>query len=187
LAIAASLLGIQGRRQADPAVRALFGEAQDRLVAMSRVHDLLSKSESAQRVNLASYVHDLCEALRPKTEGDDRIRLEAAMEEGILIDAETAVPLGIVVTELVTNAVKYAFPAPRSGTIRAESRRLAPDRIEVVIHDDGVGFSTMREGSLGYGLVRSLVGQIGGELDMTTDPGLTVTVSFPDPSLDSEG
>jgi len=187
LAIAASLLGIQGRRAADPAIRALFEEAQDRLVAMSRVHDLLSKSESAQRVNLATYVHDLCEALRPITEGDDRIRLEAATEEGILIDAETAVPLGIVVTELVTNAVKYAFPAPRSGTIRAESRRRAPGRIEVVIHDDGVGFSTMREGSLGSGLVRSLVGQIGGELYMTTDPGLTVTLSFPDPSLDSEG
>jgi PAS domain S-box-containing protein len=179
LAIAASLLGIQGRRQTDPAVRALFEEARDRLVAMSRVHDLLSKSESAQRVNLATYVRDLCEALRPITEGDDRIRLEAALEEGIVVDAETAVPLGIVVTELVTNAVKYAFPAPRSGTIRAEGRRVAPDRIQVVVHDDGVGFSTMREGSLGYGLVRSLVGQIGGDMEMTADPGLTVTISFP--------
>ena len=187
LAIAASLLGIQGRRQPDPAVRALFEEARDRLVAMSRVHDLLSKSESAQRVNLATYVRDLCEALRPITEGDDRIRLEAVMEEGIVVDAETAVPLGIVVTELVTNAVKYAFPAPRSGTILAEGRRVAPDRIEVVIHDDGVGFSTMREGSLGYGLVRSLVGQIGGEMDMTTDPGLKVTISFPNPSSGSKG
>jgi PAS domain S-box-containing protein len=183
LAIAASLLGIQGRRQTDPAIRALFEEARDRLVAMSRVHDLLSKSESAQRVNLATYVRDLCEALRPITEGDDRIRLEAVLEDGIVVNAETAVPLGIVVTELVTNAVKYAFPAPRSGTIRAAGRKLAPDRIEVVIHDDGVGFSTMREGSLGYGLVRSLVGQIGGEMAMTTNPGLTVTITFPDPSL----
>jgi PAS domain S-box-containing protein len=179
LAIAASLLAIQGRRQPDPAVRALFDEARDRLVAMSRVHDLLSKFESAQRVNLATYVHDLCEALRPITEGDDRIRLEAALEDGILVDADTAVPLGIVLTELVTNAVKYAFPAPRSGTIRAEGRRVAPDRIEVVVHDDGVGVSTMREGSLGYGLVRSLVGQIGGEMDMTTEAGLRVRISFP--------
>jgi PAS domain S-box-containing protein len=179
LAIAASLLAIQGRRQPDPAVRALFDEARDRLVAMSRVHDLLSRFESAQRVNLATYVHDLCEALRPITEGDDRIRLEAALEDGILVDADTAVPLGIVLTELVTNAVKYAFPAPRSGTIRAEGRRVAPDRIEVVVHDDGVGVSTMREGSLGYGLVRSLVGQIGGEMDMCTEAGLTVRISFP--------
>jgi PAS domain S-box-containing protein len=182
LTIAASLLGIQGRRQPDPAVRALFEEAQDRLVAMARVHDLLSKSESAQRVNLATYVHDLCEALRPLTEGDNRIRLQSDMEDGILVHAETAVPLGIVVTELVTNAVKYAFPAPRSGTIRAEGRRVGSDRIQVIVHDDGIGFSTMREGSLGYGLVRSLVGQIGGEMEIRTEPGLTVTISFPDPA-----
>ena len=63
LAVAASLLAIQGRRQPDRAVRALFEEAQDRLNAMARVHDLLSKSESIQRVDLATYVTDLCEAL----------------------------------------------------------------------------------------------------------------------------
>src|SRR3954447_21123097 len=61
LAIAASLLGIQGRRQPDPAVRALFDEAQVRLNAMARVHDLLSKSENGQNVDLATYVTDLCE------------------------------------------------------------------------------------------------------------------------------
>lgn len=187
LAIAASLLGIQGRRQSDLGVRVLFDEARDRLVAMSRVHDLLSKSESAQRVDLATYVTDLCEALRPITEGDDRIRLLATVEIGILVDADTAVPLGIVVTELVTNAVKYAFPAPRSGTIRAEAKRLPPDRIEVVIHDDGVGVSSIREGSLGYGLVRSLVGQIGGEMDMRSEAGLMVTISFPDPIVGASG
>jgi two-component sensor histidine kinase len=115
LAIAASLLGIQGRRQADPAVRALFDEARDRLVAMSRVHELLSKSEGAQQVNLATYMRDLCEALRPITQGDDRIHLEAAMEEGLLVEAETAVPLGIVVTELVTNAVEICLPGATFG------------------------------------------------------------------------
>lgn len=68
LAIAASLLAIQGRRQPDPAVRALFEEAHDRLNAMARVHDLLSKSEQAQRVDVSVYVADLCGALRPITE-----------------------------------------------------------------------------------------------------------------------
>jgi two-component sensor histidine kinase len=124
-------------------------------------------------------VHDLCEALRPITQGNDRICLEAELEDGMLVDADTAVPLGIVLTELVTNAVKYAFPAPRSGTIRAEGRRVAPDRIEVVVRDNGVGVSTIREGSLGYGLVRSLVGQIGGEIDVTTAAGFTVRILFP--------
>jgi PAS domain S-box-containing protein len=182
LAIAASLLAIQGRRQPDPAVRALFDEAHDRLNAMARVHDLLSKSEKAQRVDVSVYVADLCEALRPITENDDRIHLEATMEDGILVDADTAVPLGIVLTELITNAVKYAFPAPRSGAILVQSRRSLPGSVELVVQDDGVGISQLREGSLGYGLVRSLVQQIRGEIDVRSDAGLMVTISFPEAS-----
>ena len=87
LAIAASLLAIQGRRQPDPAVRALFEEAGDRLNAMARVHDLLSKSERAQRVDVSVYLADLCQALRPITENDDRIQLEAKMKDAVLVDA----------------------------------------------------------------------------------------------------
>jgi PAS domain S-box-containing protein len=182
LAIAASLLAIQGRRQLDPAVRALFEEAHDRLNAMARVHDLLSKSEQAQRVDVSVYVADLCGALKPITENDDRIRLEAKMDDGMLVDADTAVPLGIVLTELITNAVKYAFPAPRSGMILVQARRSQPGWIELVVRDDGIGMSSLREGSLGYGLVRSLVQQIRGEIDVRSDAGLTVTISFPEAS-----
>jgi PAS domain S-box-containing protein len=181
LAIAASLLSIQGRRQPDPAVRALFEEAQDRLTAMARVHDLLSKSESSQRVDLATYVTDLCEALKPITENDNRIRLERITEDGVLIDADTAFSLGIVLTELITNAVKYAFPPPRSGTILVQARRNEPGRVELLIQDNGVGMSSLREGSLGYGLIRSLIRQISGKLDIRSDGGLTVTISFPVP------
>jgi PAS domain S-box-containing protein len=180
LAIAASLLAIQGRRQPDPAVRALFEEAQDRLNAMARVHDLLSRSEKAQRVDVSVYVVNLCEALRPITESDDRIQLETKMEDGIVVDADTAVPLGIVMTELITNAVKYAFPPPRSGTILIQARRSKTGWVELVVRDDGVGISQLREGSLGYGLVRSLVQQIDGQIDVRSDLGLTVTVSFPE-------
>jgi PAS domain S-box-containing protein len=182
LAIAASLLAIQGRRQPDPAVRALFEEAHDRLNAMARVHDLLSKSEKAQRVDVSVYVADLCQALKPITENDDRIRFDAKMEDGMLVDADTAVPLGIVLTELITNAVKYAFPAPRSGMILVQARRSQPGWIELVVRDDGIGMSSLREGSLGYGLVRSLVQQIRGEIDVRSDAGLTVAISFPEAS-----
>jgi two-component sensor histidine kinase len=102
------------------------------------------------------------------------------MEDGILVDADTAVPLGIVLTELITNAVKYAFPAPRSGTILVQVRRSQPGWIELVVQDEGIGMSSLREGSLSYGLVRSLIQQIRGEIDVHSDAGLTVTVSFPE-------
>jgi PAS domain S-box-containing protein len=180
LAVAASLLAIQGRRQPDRSVKALFEEAQGRLNAMARVHDLLSKSESAQHVDLARYITDLCEALRPITEEDDhRVSFEVSAESGILVEANTAFSLGIVLTELVTNAVKYAFPPPRSGTILAQARIGEPGRIEVSIKDDGIGMASFREGSLGYGLVRSLVEQIHGTIAVQSDPGLAVTISFP--------
>jgi PAS domain S-box-containing protein len=181
LMVAASLLAIQGRRQPDPGVRAMFEEAQDRLQAMARVHDLLSKSESSQRVDLARYVTDLCEALRPLTENDGRVRLERETEAGILVEADIAFSLGIVLTELVTNAVKYAFPPPRAGTILTRGRRREDGRVEVTIRDDGIGMASLREGSLGYGLIRSLVGQIDGELDVRNDEGLSVSVTFPVP------
>ncbi|GAC1335257.1 MAG: hypothetical protein NVSMB26_19410 [Beijerinckiaceae bacterium] len=180
LAVAASLLGIQARRLPDQAVKVLFEEAQDRLYAMARVHDLLSKSESSQRVDVANYVTDLCEALRPITENDDRICLEVKAETGILVDADTAFSLGIVLTELITNAVKYAFPAPRSGTILAQAQRNRSGWVELLIQDDGIGMSHLREGSLGYGLLRSLVQKIRGEIDIRSGAGLTVTISFPD-------
>jgi two-component sensor histidine kinase len=147
---------------------------------MARVHDLLSKSERAQHIDVSMYVADLCGALRPITGDDDRIGLNADIDEGILVDADTAVPLGIVLTELITNAVKYAFPAPRTGTIRIRARRSQPGWVELTVRDDGVGMVSLREGSLGYGLVRSLVQQIRGEIDVRNDAGLVVTISFPE-------
>ncbi|WP_437871869.1 sensor histidine kinase [Methylorubrum extorquens] len=180
LSIAGALLSLQGRRQSDPAVKALFAETQERLNAMARAHDLLSRSDYVQQVNAGSYVADLCAALEALTEGDDRIRLEAQAEDGIFVSADRAIPLGLALTELVTNAVKYAFPSPRSGTIRAQVRRTQPGRIELVIQDNGVGMAGVREGSLGYGLVRSLVQQIAGDIDIRNDAGVTVTISFPD-------
>jgi PAS domain S-box-containing protein len=178
LAIAASLLGIQGRRQPDREVRALFEEAHDRLNSMARVHDLLSRSESEQRVDLATYMRDLCEALRPITGTDARIALEARVDEGVLIEANTAVPLGIVLTELVTNAVKYAFPSPASGTILVQLRDLE-GTAELLVSDNGIGMAHVREGALGYGLVRSLVQQINGKIETRSEHGLIVTVTFP--------
>jgi PAS domain S-box-containing protein len=178
LAIASALLGIQGRRQPDPKVRELFAEAQDRLMAMARVHDLLSRSETAQSVDLAVYLGDLCAALRPITESDDCVELRSEAEDGIAVHADVAVPLGIVATELITNAVKYAFPPPGCGTIRVEARRLAEGEAELVVADDGVGMAELREGSLGYGLVETLVRQIGGTIDVRSKDGVCVSIRF---------
>lgn len=178
LAIAASLISLQAHRQMDGNVKALFMETQERLVAMARVHDLLSKSETLQLIDVSTYIRDLCEAHRPIAGDEGRIRIETDLESGILVDPDTAVPLGIVLTELITNALKYAFPGARAGRLLTELRRKPDDRIEVVICDDGIGMAEAREGSLGYGIIRSLVRQIGGTIDVRSVNGLTVTIQF---------
>jgi PAS domain S-box-containing protein len=182
LAVGAALLALQGRRQGDPGVKALFQESADRLNAMARVHDMLSRSEHAQRVDVATYVAELCAALKPLTGSDDRISLKARTEEDILVDADVAFPIGIILTELVTNAVKYAFPDGRSGMIILQARRCGPGTVEIVVRDDGVGMASYREGSLGYGLIRALIQQIGGHVDIQGDAGVNVTITFSDAS-----
>jgi PAS domain S-box-containing protein len=179
LTVASSLLGIQAQRQPDPAVKRLFHEARDRLIAMGQVHDLLSRSESAQLVDLAVYLEALCGALRPGSNGDARVQLTAEPESGLMVSPDVAFPLGIVVTELVTNAVKYAFPAGAGGAIVVKARRIPEGRVELLVCDDGVGMSEPRDGSLGYGLIRALTRQIGGELAIRNAGGVHVTITFP--------
>jgi PAS domain S-box-containing protein len=181
LAVAASLLLLQGNRQADPRTKQLFSESADRLSAMARVHDLLSRSETSQKVDLATYIAELCEALKPLSAGVP-IAIRAKTEEDVLVDADVAFPIGIILTELITNAVKYAFPGGRSGTILVQAKRSGPGQVEVTVRDNGVGMSDFREGSLGYGLVRALVKQIGGRISVEGEAGVTVTITFTDAS-----
>jgi PAS domain S-box-containing protein len=179
LTIASSLLSLQGQRQADPHVRGLFQEACDRIMAMARVHDLLSKSESSQIVALATYLADLCEALRPITGSDKLVELDSESDSGIFVHADIAIPLGIIATELVTNAVKYAFPAGASGQILVKACRTDADSTALTIADNGRGMVQPREGSLGYGLVEALVRQIKGEMNVENGAGVAVTIRFP--------
>ncbi|HEY8617752.1 histidine kinase dimerization/phosphoacceptor domain -containing protein [Phenylobacterium sp.] len=177
LTVATGLLAVQGRRQSDPAVRAEFEAAQERLHAMAKVHDLLSKSETGQRVDLATYLAQLCDALGGIADRG-RVRVRAEADAGILLDADTAFPVGIILTELITNALKYAFPDGRAGLVLAQAQRTGAGQVELLVRDDGVGMGQLREGSLGYGLVRSLVTQIGGVLTIETAPGVTVRITF---------
>jgi two-component sensor histidine kinase len=184
LTIASSLLSIQGRRQDDPHIQALFQEACDRIMAMAKVHDLLSRSESSQIVALSTYLADLCRALHPITGRDKLVQLESDVDASIFVHADVAIPLGIIATELITNAVKYAFPSGGRGQILVRASRAEGARILLIISDDGQGMVGPKEGSLGYGLVEALVRQIKGEMIVDGLAGVAVTISFP--SLQTE-
>ncbi|MDQ2106104.1 sensor histidine kinase [Azospirillum isscasi] len=179
LAIASSLLITQAYQQADPAVRALFLETQERLGAMAHAHNLLSKSRDPSRIGLAPYLRDLCASLMTAAGTNAGIRIEAQADEDIHVPADHAIALGLVVNELVTNAVKHAFPSSQAGRIEVTARRPDAGHVMLCVRDDGVGMSGDREGALGFGIVRSLVEQIDGEMDISRDAGVAVTVTFP--------
>ncbi len=118
-------------------------------------------------------------------------------QDGFFVEAVRLTRMPMIVTDAglpgnpiiyaITNATKYAFPSPRSGTILAQVRRSEPGWVELVVRDDGVGITHLRDGSLGYGLVRSLVEQIGGTLRVESKEGLIVTLSFPDGCRPQDG
>jgi PAS domain S-box-containing protein len=177
LMIASSLLSVQARRQQDEGVRIILQEAQHRLLTMARVHDLLSVSGDPQQVGLGGYLREICASLA-LTGDDARIRILVEVEAGIIISADRAVALGLIVNELVTNSVKHAFPPPAPGTITVRASRPAPDKVILTLRDDGIGMAPGGKANLGLGIVRSLVRKIGGEMQTDGSAGVSTTISF---------
>jgi two-component sensor histidine kinase len=106
------------------------------------------------------------------------VRIEADVQDDIPIVADVAVAVGLIVNELVTNALKHAFPEPARGTVRVRAARSGAGRVVMSVVDNGVGMEVGRKGNLGFGIVRSLVRQIGGKMVAEGVGGVSTTVSF---------
>ncbi|MFN7143535.1 MAG: sensor histidine kinase, partial [Myxococcota bacterium] len=176
LQVVAGLLHLQARRTTEPETRGVFVRSENRVLSMALIHESLYQSEDLAAVSFGTYLEKLVEQLlgahRPER---DTIRI-VVMADEVLLPLETAVPLGLVVNELVTNAFKHAFTGRPGGEIRVELIRLAEGRMRVVVEDDGVGWDggkSAGRNTLGMQLVRTLVGQIDGELDVRGGPGGT--------------
>jgi PAS domain S-box-containing protein len=180
LQIASSILTVQACQETMPEVRSALGAAQVRLLAMARAHDLLSRSEQGRAVDLALYLGQICESLEAWGIRSDQVGIEVTIEGGLHVSADQAIPVGLIVNELITNAGKHAFPNLRGGTIVVRAFRADPERITIAVSDDGIGFAAgKRPGSLGLGLIRSLSDQLAGTLDVRSDSGTAVSVTFP--------
>jgi two-component sensor histidine kinase len=110
------------------------------------------------------------------------VALEVEAEEEIALGVECAIPCGLIVNELVTNALKHAFPSGRHGTVRVSVRKQGPEKVAIVVADDGVGFSQLRAengaDSLGWRLVHAFAEQLHAEVSITHDGGTRVAVVF---------
>jgi two-component sensor histidine kinase len=183
LALVAALAHMQAASVDDPAVRGALTEMQARVMAIAGVHRRLYTSDDVRFVEIDAYLASLVEELGMAMRAAGRqhpIRLDA---EPIQIPTDKAVSLGVIVTELVTNAYKYAYPQGLLGDIRVKLRQEETAHVMLVVEDDGVGLDaadTPRGTGLGTRIVRAMAKNLGAAVEF--DPkhsGTRVRVAFP--------
>ncbi len=182
LQIISSLLALQARGNGDPEVRRMFEESQGRIRSMALIHEQLYQSGELSRIDFLEYVRRLCSYLIECTGDQDgrvSLRLDVA---AVGLPLNLAIPCGMILNELVSNALKHAFPGGRRGTVSIgfESRN-GDYRLSVA--DDGVGTAAAeppKPGSLGLKVVDALVKQIGGAMSVAIDRGTKFRITFSD-------
>lgn len=168
LAVIAGLLGMQGDALEDPRAQVALSESQQRVLSMALIHEYLYATEDLDRVNFGQYVQQLANELSVSYSIESdlvEVRIEA---EEIDLPVHRAIPCGLILNELLSNALKYAFPNGRTGSITVRFCRLDSGELALECHDDGVGmpagFDWRNSHSLGLRIVRILSKQIDGEL-----------------------
>jgi two-component sensor histidine kinase len=176
LQIIASLLNLQASRIKAPEARAEFQSARDRVRALATLHRHLYAHGELQLIDMGAFFAELCSQLFQgvdEVEGD-RITL-AITAPGVNMSSDQAVPIALIVTETVSNALKYAYPDGRRGRIEVALTLHDGNTVSLTVRDDGVGFdeqaTTAGERGLGLQLVRGFARQLGATLTVSTDTG----------------
>lgn len=183
LQIISSLLNLQTASVKDKHALKLFAESQSRIRSMALIHEILYASKDLAKVNFGDYVHrlvaHLCRSYAVEREAID-LHIHA---DDVLVGVDKAIPCGLIINELVANALKHAFPAGTRGEIRIDFHRDGGGKCELVIRDSGVGFpadlDVRNAKSSGLQLVSTLVDQLGGSVEYRSDRGVQVTMGFP--------
>jgi two-component system, sensor histidine kinase PdtaS len=192
----AASLSLQAKKTTEPAARQALREALDRVLALARINQRLDRHRDDGQADVDSkgFIEGLAEDLRQGAVGMRPLTLCAVAESHVLPMAQ-AVPIGLIINELVTNALKYAFPEEAEGTITIGLRREGSDFV-VLVEDDGVGFDPAAppHGSgLGTRISRSLARQLGGHLEAApaapgaNRPGMRWIIRLPTSSPEPTG
>jgi two-component sensor histidine kinase len=186
LQVISSLINMQVRRLEPGPSRDALDECQMRVLAIALIHEKLYQSRDYSEVQFAEYARSLAASVF-HTLGVSRsdVALELAIDD-IPLGVDRAIPCGLVLNELVTNALKHAFPAGRKGTIRVVLARLAAGRIRLAVEDDGrglpEGFDIHAVASMGSQLICTLAEQLDAELEVIRGNGATFQLTFSGPA-----
>ena len=184
LQVVSSLLRLQASTQADPALQRALQEAQERVHAIALIHQKLKHAPDFSRLDLPGYVQTLAERLvRSYASVPALIDLKVRVAD-VEIGPDAPVPLGLILNELVANALQHAFPPGQGGSLDIEIDRDERGWITLCVTDSGQGLPESVEldrGGLGFQLVQALTDQLGGTLALERRRGASFLLSFPSP------
>ncbi len=182
LQIVSSLLNLQSRDYADPVLQTAFAESQQRIRSMALIHEMLYRSNDLAEIDFGDYLRMLVPALmRSYSTHAAHVRHEIQSDD-IKLRPQAAVPLGLIVNELITNSLKHGFVNRTAGNIAIECRRREGRTIELKVSDDGVGlppeFCIGKMHSLGLRLVAMMASQIAARVESHSHEGASFTLTF---------
>ncbi|BAY10495.1 signal transduction histidine kinase [Calothrix sp. NIES-2098] len=182
--VISSLLNLQSEYIKDKQDMEIFQQSQMRIASMALVHEKMYQSRDLSRINFGEYVQDLVASLLTSYEvSEDAIALNINIDEQILLGLDTAIPCGLIIHELVSNSLKYAFPLGRKGEISIAIRKMLENKILLTVRDNGIGlpanFNFTNTASLGWQLVDALASQLVGDINIHSASGVEFQISFP--------
>ena len=181
LQIVSSLLSLQAKRIKVPASRREFEVARERVDALALLHRHLYEQRDAASIDLKLFIERLVRQLIEAYLPAEGRRIEAAVDiADIRVPPAIVVPLGLIIAEAISNALKHAFPHGRAGRIEV-TLHVAGDRATLTVRDDGIAAAGVEngDGGLGTTLMQGFATQLGGEITIAANSGMIVTVTFP--------
>ena len=183
LQVITSLLGLQARSIKDSATRIKFDESRYRIQAMAILHEILDESSSLAEIDFADYVQRLVAHLVRSYGAIGRIRTRLLLDP-LSCHRDVALPCGLIVNEVLSNALKYAFPGGKAGEVQIELRKELGGKVHLLIADNGIGLPRgcdwQTSPTLGLRLVRTLARQIEADMQVTGGNGTVFSITFRD-------
>ncbi len=184
LQMVGGLLRMQGRHIRDPMAREAVRDSQDRVRSMALIHQDLYLEDDPRGIQMVPYVEKLVHGLlKSHAVGTERIQLELTVDP-VRLDVDVAMPIGLILNELIVNALKHAFPQGRTGRLRVMLKHQAEELV-LEVSDNGVGHAAgtgMESGTPGFGLgmLRTFADKLGARYEMNGHPGTTVRMFIRD-------
>ena len=180
--VISSLLNIQSQSVTEPVAAELFKETQNRVRIMQLIHEKLYKSQDLSKIDFSHYIRDLTDQLRRAYPISKNIGLKIK-SEGVFLGVDRAIPCGLIINELVSNAYKYAFKdSPKKGEIKIVLTSAEPGKYILIVEDNGAGIpaeiNINETESLGMMLITTLTEQLEGSLELDRSHGTKFTIRF---------